>query len=180
MGLSKGATSRGWVISEAKTLGTDEVLEHMPGGSSGFVIVERTSGSGGFAIANQSLTKDLGPESPASGSSVEAGLEKRDQRPLYFTELNLLDLHRFNARWVSKAARGTRLSTSTCSCKAWGPSPSGPRPSRVGIPRAAVKQPSLAPPVEPSCRSMPSSAASPACLLEQLNHLPIAVPGAAA
>ena len=118
MGLRRGATSRGWEISAAKTLGDHEVLEHVPGGSGGFVIVERALGSGGFSVADPALPEDSNQDHPPQGRPAEAGLEKGDQRHLYFAELNLFDLHRFKTKWVSKAALGARLSTSTCSCKA--------------------------------------------------------------
>ena len=48
----------------------------------------------------------------------------------------------------------------TCSCAACAPSPTAPRPSNVGTPREAVIFPSDAPPVAPSARSRPSSAAT--------------------
>src|SRR5690606_24159182 len=65
----------------------------------------------------------------------------------------------WNSR-AKSAARNGRSLTMMCSSVEWAPPPRGPSPSRVGTPSAAVKQPSLAPPVEPSPRSTPSPAAS--------------------
>ena len=59
-----------------------------------------------------------------------------------------------------KAARRGMSSTSMCSFEACAPSPAHPNPSRVGIPIAAVKEPSLPPPVDPSPKSMPAAAAA--------------------
>ena len=60
---------------------------------------------------------------------------------------------------ASKAVRGARCSSRTDSCAACAPSPTAPMPSRVGMPRAEVKLPSDAPPVEASSSANPSSAA---------------------
>ena len=57
------------------------------------------------------------------------------------------------------AARSGSESSRMCSSSAWAPAPRGPRPSRVGIPSAAVKLPSLPPPVDPSVSSNPNAAA---------------------
>ncbi|MEE8455534.1 MAG: hypothetical protein V3R90_12425 [Limibaculum sp.] len=59
----------------------------------------------------------------------------------------------------SNSIRGTSDETSKCSSSVCAPWPSTPRQSRVAT-RAAVKLPSLPPPVKVSIRSMPSSAAN--------------------
>ena len=59
-----------------------------------------------------------------------------------------------------RAARSGSESIRMCSSSAWAPAPRGPRPSRVGIPRADVKLPSLPPPVDPSVSSRPRRSAS--------------------
>ena len=57
----------------------------------------------------------------------------------------------------ARPARSVRESIRMCSSSAWAPPPRAPRPSRVGTPSAAVKLPSLPPPVEPSVSSRPSA-----------------------
>ena len=63
------------------------------------------------------------------------------------------------ARAATSAARSGRSATSTCSSRACAPPPRGPRPSRVGIPAAAVKLPSEAPPTRAAPSSKPRSPA---------------------
>src|ERR1039458_906962 len=60
---------------------------------------------------------------------------------------------------ASSAVLGARCSTRIDSWRASAPSPTAPLPSRVGMPSAAVKLPSEAPPVEASFSGKPSSAA---------------------
>ena len=66
------------------------------------------------------------------------------------------------------AARAV-TSASTHSWSAWAPPPRTPSPSSVGIPRAAVKLPSLPPPtLTPSSGPMPTSSAACGGDVEQL------------
>ena len=59
---------------------------------------------------------------------------------------------------ASSAARWGMVLNRTCSWVEWAPSPTAPKPSRVGMPRAAVKLPSDAPP------AAASPSAKPICL----------------
>ena len=61
---------------------------------------------------------------------------------------------------ASSATRGTTLDRSSHSAGAWSSPPTGPRPSRVGVPAAVVVFASDAPPVAASRSSNPSSAAT--------------------
>ena len=74
-------------------------------------------------------------------------------------------------RQPARRATGSSDSMSTCSCSAWAPSPTAPRPSNVGTPSAAVKFPSEPPPVPPSPSSCPSSARHLSGLLVQTRDL---------
>src|SRR5262249_37739596 len=57
------------------------------------------------------------------------------------------------SRQARSAARPGKESMTMCSSTACAPAPRAPRPSSVGTPIAAVKLPSLPPPVEPSLSS---------------------------
>src|ERR1035441_1201808 len=87
------------------------------------------------------------------GSSRES---KKLFRPEKSAELQLHSAS--NA--ASSAVLGARCSTTIDSCGACAPSPTAPKPSRVGTPNAAVKFPSEAPPVDASSSVKPNSAAS--------------------
>ena len=63
---------------------------------------------------------------------------------------------------ASSAVRGARCSTITDSCRACAPSPTAPMPSSVGMPSAAVKFPSDAPPVAASSSTKPVRGPAPA------------------
>ena len=69
-----------------------------------------------------------------------------------------------------RAARSGSEATSTHSWSAWAPPPTTPRPSSVGMPRAAVKLPSLPPPtLTPSTVPDPDLRAAPLGDREQLD-----------
>src|SRR6185295_6628644 len=64
-----------------------------------------------------------------------------------------------STRRASSSARRGRSEARTHSWRACAPSPTGPRPSRVGTPAAAVRFPSEAPPTRAAERTKPRSAA---------------------
>ncbi len=71
---------------------------------------------------------------------------------------------------ASSAVRGARCSSTTDSWLACAPSPTAPIPSSVGMPRAEVKLPSDAPPVDASSRSNAKFSCQRASLREQLGR----------